>query len=65
MCCTCWRSATRQRKHWWIDKKDSRILREDHAGSSAVFTTLQLNDLAPDDLFEFTPLPGAKVERRP
>jgi hypothetical protein len=40
---------------WWVDKKNSRILREDHAGSSAVFTTIQLNDPVSDDLFKFTP----------
>jgi outer membrane lipoprotein-sorting protein len=51
---------------WWVDKKDSRILREDHAGSRAVFTTIKLNEPVSDDLFKFTPPPGAKkVERQP
>jgi outer membrane lipoprotein-sorting protein len=51
---------------WWVDKKDGRILREDHAGSSSVFTTINLKDPVPGNLFKFTPPRGAKsVEREP
>jgi outer membrane lipoprotein-sorting protein len=45
---------------WWVDKKSNRILREDHAGTSALFTTITLNGPIPDDIFEFTVPPGAK-----
>ncbi len=44
---------------WWIDKQHYRILREDNAASSAVFTTIKLNEPLPDNLFTFKPPPGA------
>jgi outer membrane lipoprotein-sorting protein len=48
---------------WWIDKSSYRVLRVDDKDSSAVFTTIKLNEPLPDGLFEFTPPPGAqKVE---
>jgi outer membrane lipoprotein-sorting protein len=51
---------------WWIDKKSNRILREDHAGSSSLFTTITLSEPVPDSLFIFTPPPNAKkIERQP
>jgi outer membrane lipoprotein-sorting protein len=50
---------------WWVDKQTFRILREDNAGSSTVFTTIKLGESLPDDLFKFVPPPGArKVERQ-
>jgi outer membrane lipoprotein-sorting protein len=48
---------------WWVDKKGYRILREDHDDSSAVFTTIKLDEALPDDLFQFVPPAGAqKIE---
>jgi outer membrane lipoprotein-sorting protein len=44
---------------WWIDKASGRIVREDHDGTSAVFTTISLNETLPDELFKFDPPPGA------
>jgi outer membrane lipoprotein-sorting protein len=45
---------------WWVEKKSNRIVREDHGGSSVVFTTIKLNEPLPDDLFKFVPPPGAR-----
>lgn len=45
---------------WWVDKKLYRILREDHAGSSAVFTTIKLDEPLAEELFKFVPPPGAR-----
>lgn len=45
---------------WWVDKKRYRILREDRAGSSTVFTAIKLGEPLPDELFEFEPPPGAR-----
>jgi outer membrane lipoprotein-sorting protein len=45
---------------WWIEKKSNHIVREDHNGSSVVFTTIKLNESLPDDLFKFKPPPGAR-----
>jgi outer membrane lipoprotein-sorting protein len=45
---------------WWIEKKRSRIVREETAASRAVFTTIKLGESLPDDLFKFEPPPGAK-----
>ena len=45
---------------WWVDKLHSRILREDSAKSSSVFTTIKLNEPLSDDLFKFEPPPGAR-----
>jgi outer membrane lipoprotein-sorting protein len=45
---------------WWVDKQGYRILREDDAESSTVFTTVKFNEALPDDLFKFTPPPGAR-----
>ncbi len=48
---------------WWIEKGRYRILREDHAGTSTVYTTIKLNEPLPDALFKFVPPAGArKVE---
>jgi outer membrane lipoprotein-sorting protein len=50
---------------WWVDKQDSRILREDNAESSTVYTTVNLDKPLPDELFKFEPPPGArKVENQ-
>jgi outer membrane lipoprotein-sorting protein len=45
---------------WWVDKKRYRIRREDHAGSSALFTAVKLDEEIPGELFKFEPPPGAK-----
>jgi outer membrane lipoprotein-sorting protein len=48
---------------WWVDKKGYHILREDHDNSSAVFTTIKLGEILPEDLFKFVPPAGAqKIE---
>jgi len=48
---------------WWVDKTTYRILREDDAGSSAVFTSIRINESIPDAMFKFDPPPGAeKIE---
>jgi outer membrane lipoprotein-sorting protein len=48
---------------WWVDETTYRILREDDAGSSAVFTSIKLNEPIPDAMFKFDPPPGAeKIE---
>jgi len=50
---------------WWVDKQRYRILREDDAGSSTVYTTIKLGEPLPDELFQFKPPPGAqKIEMR-
>ncbi len=50
---------------WWVDKKSSRILREDHPGVSMVFTSIKLNESLPDDLFKFVPPAGAQEIKIP
>ena len=51
---------------WWVDKKRNRILREDNATSSSVFTTIKLGEPLSDNLFKFEPPPGARrVETQP
>ena len=50
---------------WWVDKKDYRILREDDAGASAVFTSIKINQPVSDDLFKFVPPPGAQELKIP
>jgi outer membrane lipoprotein-sorting protein len=44
----------------WVDKNRFVILRADTAEGKMVFTTIKLNEPLPDDLFKFTPPPGAK-----
>ncbi len=44
---------------WWVDKNSYHIVREDHADSSTVFTTIKLNEPLPDEFFTFKPPPGA------
>jgi outer membrane lipoprotein-sorting protein len=51
---------------WWVDKTHYRILREQSAESNVVFTMIKLNQPLPDELFKFTPPPGArKVDFHP
>ena len=38
---------------WWVEKNTNRILREDEAGNSAVFTSIRLGEPIRDDLFKF------------
>jgi len=45
---------------WWIDKASYHVVRIDNDESSIVFTTVKLNEPLPDNLFKFTPPPGAK-----
>jgi outer membrane lipoprotein-sorting protein len=45
---------------WWVDKQTYRIVREDDAGNSAVFTSIRLNEPIRDELFKFEPPPGAR-----
>lgn len=49
---------------WWIDRKLSHIVREDHGGgkdgSSTVYTLVQLDSPPAADLFKFVPPPGAR-----
>jgi outer membrane lipoprotein-sorting protein len=45
---------------WWVDKSGYRILREDSPGSSDMFKVIRLNEPLSDDLFKFTPPPGAR-----
>jgi outer membrane lipoprotein-sorting protein len=45
---------------WWVDRRNNQIVREDDAVSSTVFTTIRLNMPVADELFKFTPPPGAK-----
>jgi outer membrane lipoprotein-sorting protein len=47
-------------RSWWIDKKRYRILREDQAGSSIVFTAIRLGEPLATELFRFVPPPGAR-----
>ncbi len=44
---------------WWVDKDSYQVVRMDTAESSAVFTTVKLNESLPDELFTFKPPPGA------
>lgn len=45
---------------WWIDKKNSQVVREDSDKVSTIFTTIKLNETLPDELFKFEPPPGAR-----
>ncbi len=45
---------------WWVDKKSSNVLREDGADSGIVFTMIKLDEPLSDELFKFTPPPGAR-----
>lgn len=45
---------------WWVDKKGYRVLREDHAENSALFTSIKLNEPIRDELFRFEAPPGAR-----
>jgi outer membrane lipoprotein-sorting protein len=45
---------------WWVEKRSYRVLREDHAGSTAVYTTIKLGEPLSDSLFKFEPPPGSK-----
>jgi outer membrane lipoprotein-sorting protein len=45
---------------WWIDKTRFRILREDHKGTRALFTTIKLDEPVREELFKFEPPPGAQ-----
>jgi outer membrane lipoprotein-sorting protein len=45
---------------WWVDKNSYRVVRQDDADSSTVFTSIKLNEALPDDLFRFTPPSGAR-----
>lgn len=50
----------------WVDKKGYRILREEGADSRIVFSSIKLDEPPPDELFKFTPPPGArKLEMHP
>jgi len=40
---------------WWIDKKNSHVVREDSATTSTIFTTIKLGQALPDKLFKFEP----------
>jgi outer membrane lipoprotein-sorting protein len=53
---------------WWIDRNRFVVLRDDQeardsriGGSSTLWTTVKLNEPIPDDLFTFTPPPGAQL----
>lgn len=45
---------------WWVDQKRYRVLREDDAGNSAVFTSIKLDEPIRDELFAFEPPAGAR-----
>lgn len=45
---------------WWIDTKGYRVVRQAYKGTTTVFTTIRLNEPLSDELFQFTPPPGAK-----
>lgn len=52
---------------WWVDRKRYLVLREDtqpastrRPASSVVFTLAVIDEPIPDELFRFTPPPGAK-----
>jgi outer membrane lipoprotein-sorting protein len=45
---------------WWVDKTTYRILREDDAGNTSLFTSIKLNEPIPDAVFRFEPPPGAQ-----
>jgi outer membrane lipoprotein-sorting protein len=45
---------------WWIDKAGYRVLREDHAGSRSIFTSVKLDEPIPEERFKFEPPAGAK-----
>jgi outer membrane lipoprotein-sorting protein len=45
---------------WWIDKVRYRVLREDHEGTTSIFTSIRLEEPIRDELFKFEPPEGAK-----
>ncbi len=45
---------------WWIDKTGYRVLREDHADSRSMFTSIKLDEPVADERFKFEPPAGAK-----
>ena len=45
---------------WWIDNKNSQVVREDSDKVSTIFTTIKLGEALPDELFKFAPPPGAR-----
>jgi hypothetical protein len=45
---------------WWIDKASYRILREDHAGSKSIFTSIKLDDPIREERFRFEAPAGSK-----
>ena len=45
---------------WWVDEKRYRILREDNARSSSVFSGIKLDEPLTDELFKFVLPPGAR-----
>jgi|SRR5579862_2407611 len=49
---------------WWIDKKNSHVVREDTATTSTIFTTIKLGQALPDKLFKFKPPPNAQRNKR-
>ena len=49
---------------WWIDKKNSHVVREDSDSISTVFTTIRLGEALPNELFKFEPPPGARKNGR-
>ena len=50
---------------WWVDKEQSRILREDNVGSSSVFTIIKPGEPPAAGRFEFKPPPSAhRVDMR-
>jgi outer membrane lipoprotein-sorting protein len=59
-------------RKWWIDKRRYVVLRDDQisspdpefVGSSAVWKKVQLSEPVSDDLFHFTPPPGARQVQR-
>jgi len=57
----------RDRYTWWVDKTRHLVVREDtqpassrRPASSVIYTAASIDEPLPDDLFRFTPPPGAK-----
>ncbi|HEX3879450.1 MAG TPA: hypothetical protein VHW24_20850 [Bryobacteraceae bacterium] len=44
---------------WWIDRRTYRVLREDSAGNTSIYSSIKLNQSLPDELFRFDPPPGS------
>lgn len=45
---------------WWISRQTFRVARMDASEGSAVFTTVRLNEPLAEELFQFSPPPGAQ-----